>query len=236
MLVEKAVFMDYETFQKNRDNTDIDYAHVDSVNVFQLLDKIVNQHRNNPMYQFEKYIEIEEWLREQWAGLFQEVISRRREQKELASLSERVIELSSLNSTLKTYLEAIISKVSPEQETKELIQSEQDRLDEEKRMREFFNLKVASNLIKYDLSHDGVKEIVGSAKSIKDFLHSVEKVSEGQVNAKRVIESWKKTPTYVDEFNKARSILGKPSLEFMDLSKKSSSKKTSSVKKKKKTR
>ena len=90
ILVERPVFSDYETYKKNEDNESINYAHVDSVNIFHLLKEILGKSRNNPVFQFDKHTEIEEWLREQWSGLFRELINRRSEQKQLASLSDRI--------------------------------------------------------------------------------------------------------------------------------------------------
>ena len=102
ILVDKSVMTEFETFKKNRDRTDIKYAHVESANVFHLLEEVLGRSRNNPVHQFERNSEIEEWLREQWAGLFQEFINRRSEQKQLASLSDRVAELGSLNTSLRS--------------------------------------------------------------------------------------------------------------------------------------
>ncbi|USE68785.1 hypothetical protein CTT31_06480 [Pseudoalteromonas maricaloris] len=86
ILVEKAVFAEYETFLKNRENVTVEYAHVDSINVFLFLDEIISKRRNNPLHQFEKHTDIELWLKEQWAGLFRELIKRRGSNRQLQSL------------------------------------------------------------------------------------------------------------------------------------------------------
>jgi hypothetical protein len=75
IMIEKSVYADYETYLKNKDNSSIDYAHVDSVNIFHLIDEILARPRNNPIRQFDKYSDIEEWLKEQWAGLFREKLA-----------------------------------------------------------------------------------------------------------------------------------------------------------------
>ncbi|MDD5703557.1 MAG: DUF4062 domain-containing protein [Dehalococcoidales bacterium] len=59
ILVDRAVFVEYETFKRNRENTSIDYAHVYSINIFYMIDHIINRARNNPLYQFERLIDIE---------------------------------------------------------------------------------------------------------------------------------------------------------------------------------
>ena len=114
ILVERPVFSDYETYKKNEGNESINYAHVDSINIFHLLKEILGKSHNNPMFQFDRHTVIEEWLKEQWAGLFRELINRRSEQKQLSSLSERISELSSINTSLQRYMETIVSSVSPD--------------------------------------------------------------------------------------------------------------------------
>lgn len=110
--VDRAVHVEYETFQKNRTSDAIQYAHVQSVNVFVLLESILNMPRNNPVFTFDKAAEVEEWLRLQWAGLFGELLRTRTAQSQLASLAGQVANLSEVNKTLKVYLEEVVSKVS----------------------------------------------------------------------------------------------------------------------------
>jgi lysophospholipase L1-like esterase len=53
IFVEKGVYAEYQTFKHNRANKTIVYAHVDNVNVFRLLDEIINQRANNFVKDFE---------------------------------------------------------------------------------------------------------------------------------------------------------------------------------------
>lgn len=128
ILIERTVYAEYETYLKNRDNQTVTYAHVDSVNIFRLIEEILAQPRNNPLQQFDKYADIEAWLREQWSGLFRELLQRTQSQTQLSSLQAEVSQLSELNKTLKTYLEEVVSRVAPKAESRVLIQSETRRL------------------------------------------------------------------------------------------------------------
>lgn len=74
--VEKGVLAEYETFKRNRD-AKIKWAHVDSVNVFTLLDEIYKMPRNNQIREFATAEDITMWLRDQWAGLFASEIFKR---------------------------------------------------------------------------------------------------------------------------------------------------------------
>jgi len=127
ILVEAGVYSEYQTFRKNRDNASIQFAHVDSVNIFELLDEILLQKRNNPVHSFEKYSDIESWLREQWAGLFRELLNRQGGQAQLASLATQISEMSEVNRTLRRYIEMIVSQLAPDT-SREIIESENERL------------------------------------------------------------------------------------------------------------
>jgi len=135
IFIEKAVFADYEMFQKNRDNKSVIYPHVDSVNTLMLIEEILKQPRNNPIQKFERYTEIEEWLRSQWAGLFRDLLRSRSKDKQLLALESQVRELGALNQTLKSYLEHIVTKVVPKPE--EIIRQEDQKLLKAAQMTKF---------------------------------------------------------------------------------------------------
>ena len=124
ILIDRSVYAEYGTYCQNRDNTNTKYAHVDSVNVFRFIEEILAQPRNNPVHTFERHSDIEGWLREQWAGLFKEMVSRRSEQTQLASLDSQVKELANVNTTLKRYLEVVMSQVSEKKAAEEIIKTE----------------------------------------------------------------------------------------------------------------
>jgi hypothetical protein len=103
IFVEKGVLAEYQTFKRNRENTSIKYAHVDSINIFRLLDEILLQKRNNFIKEFDKFDDIASWLRDQWAGLFCEFLGRKSTEATLRDLASQVTELGEANKTLKKY-------------------------------------------------------------------------------------------------------------------------------------
>lgn len=216
ILAEKNVFTEYETFRKNKGNTTIDYAHVDSVNIFRLLEEILSQSHNNPVYQFERHTEIEAWLKEQWAGLFRELINRRSEQKQLATLADKVAELSSINSSLQRYMEAVVSRVSASpEEAKKLITSEKNRLDAEKVRR-----GVETNIFVRDVlraaehaSSDDIADIVRKASSLENVAVGISKLLR-EKKPDRLIEHWRRFVTAVNSINELRILLGLVPLDF----------------------
>jgi hypothetical protein len=114
VLIERNVHAEYRTYLLNRNNTGVKYAHVDSVGVFEIIEQILKQPRNNPVHDFDSSADITQWLREQWTGLFKDLLSRRRTQSQLADISTEVGRLSELTNTLKSYIENVVRKVDPE--------------------------------------------------------------------------------------------------------------------------
>lgn len=215
ILVERSVFSEYETYKKNKGNDTIEYAHVDSINVFQLLESILKKSRNNPVHQFERHTEIEEWLREQWAGFFRELINRRSDQKQLSSLTDRVAELSSINASLQRYMEAVVSRVSStEEEANEIIKSEKDKLFADKQIREFLKVRMVNSLIEsYDIDPNTVVDIYRHASSLEDFARKCEEETEG-IDAENALAFWADNPEHIENINSAREILELPPLTF----------------------
>ncbi|THV56867.1 DUF4062 domain-containing protein [Flagellimonas alvinocaridis] len=90
VLIESNVYNEYRTYLRNKTTTDINYAHVDSVNIFHFIEEILSKPRNNPIYSFEKFEQIESWLKEQWAGSFRELLNRKVQQNQIKTLTVRL--------------------------------------------------------------------------------------------------------------------------------------------------
>lgn len=202
--IEAAVDAEYHTYLKNKDKKDVGYAHVDSVNIFELIDFIRGQQRNNPIKLFTRYSEIEEWLREQWAGFFKELIGRLSQQREIEDLNKKIYELSETTETLKRYLEQIIGKVTTEQkETDELIRKENERLKAALEESEFLSNSYIRHLkSEHGLSVGTLKNAVVTAESLSDFAE--------QLFGKDVLPSCVTSNRAFGEINAARERAEKP--------------------------
>jgi phage gp36-like protein len=165
------VYAEYETYLKNKGNKAVSYAHVDSVNIFELIEDILGQPRNNPIQQFEKYSEIEIWLREQWAGLFRELLQRLQSQAQISSLQAQVAQLSELNTTLKRYLEEIVSRIAPK-ESEKLIMTETKRLaDATLQALIRSNAMVDYLHVRYTIPLSDIQAAAKQAISLEDFVN-----------------------------------------------------------------
>jgi Domain of unknown function (DUF4062) len=227
ILIEKSVYSDFETYLRNKNNNTISYAHVDSVNIFSLVEEVLSQPRNNPIQQFDRYSDIEVWLKEQWAGLFRELLTRLSSQQQIASLAAQVTELAEINKTLKTYLEEVVSKIAPE-ESARLIKTESKRLQEVKEAVEILKNPLVRHLVQSrDVPLEVVQNAIAEAKSVEDFVERVSNFDSGQSGRSPllVVESLN---TYlkalmghdhvVHDLNNARKAIGCASVSFKEQS------------------
>jgi len=127
ILIESNVYGEYRTYQKNKDLESIAYAHVDSVNIFHFIEYIMSKPRNNPIKSFDKFDEIENWLKDQWAGLFKDLITRKVNQNQIRNLTSEISELQDINKTLKNYLEEIL-RSNKDLNSEQVIEKEEKRL------------------------------------------------------------------------------------------------------------
>lgn len=212
ILIEKGVNSEYQTFLRNKDKTDISYAHVESVNVFHLIEEILLKPRNNPIQTFEKFEEIETWLREQWAGLFRELLRRQSQQQQLAGLTTQVTDLKETNETLKKYLEAMMTG-SGRQENSRLIESEEKRLEEIRRLDKLRSNRWVRHCIeRYGTPFEEVAKAVESCTDAESFSNLLSKgVIDGKIEPLTML---RRSEAAQRDLNQARKILDLAPITF----------------------
>lgn len=114
IFIEKGVLSEFQTYKKNRDKKDIEYAHVDNINIFRLIEEIYSQRRNNLVKDFDRFDDIANWLKEQWAGLFADMLSSKNSESELSDLSSQIEGLREVSSVLREYSESMMLKIDPD--------------------------------------------------------------------------------------------------------------------------
>lgn len=207
ILIEANVYSEYHTYLRNKDTKDIKYAHVDSVNIFKLIEEILAQPRNNPVHTFERFADIEAWLRDQWAGLFRELLHKQSQQQQLTTLSSQVSELHAVNETLRRYLEALMKGIKPD-DSNRLIESEQKRLIEIERRALIKSTSWFGYLARYELSIESFEEAMVKAESFQDFARRIGRVTGKKEVEKDILDTLQKFEDARSDFNKVRNMLG----------------------------
>lgn len=218
ILIESNVYSEYRTFLKNKENKNIQYAHVDSVNIFYLIEDILSQPKNNPIFTFERYSEIENWLREQWAGLFKELLSRMTEQQQIATLASKITELGEINETLRRYMETLLSKLSSKKESETLIESESKRLEEARQLVRLEDNRWVRYVTRHlSLPADFCISAIRKAKSLDDFIDIIKQDTEAEKQTNEIERIRKmlqrENGEPLKDFNEARKILEVPPLK-----------------------
>jgi hypothetical protein len=175
ILIDASVDAEYQTWQENRDNLKVKYAHVDSVNIFMFIESIREKVKNNPVKTFSRYAEIESYLKDQWAGFFRELILRASKQPQIDDVNQKVTQLMETSETLKNYLEKIVSNVSSEKnEAIDIIRKENKRLKQAKIDAEFLSNNYMRHLNKqHGLNVTELKSALSSSSSYSDFVKKV---------------------------------------------------------------
>jgi hypothetical protein len=219
VLIEKSVYSEYQTFLRNRESSEVKYAHVDNVGVYRFVEEILAQPRNNPVQSFDRYSEIEDWLRLQWAGLFRELMLRMSSQQQIASLAEQVEELAEVNKTLRRYLEEVVAKVSPEAST--IISSESARLAEASIDRDLRQNGLIRFLESRGLPFDIIKSNLSKAETARYFLNNlINDCSRKDPEIARILPDLVRVlgnRSTFEDLNHARRLIGCPNFPLSDL-------------------
>jgi hypothetical protein len=213
ILIERSVHSEYRTFLKNKEKKDVIYAHVDSVNIFRFIDEILSLPRNNPVQSFEKFDEIESWLRDQWAGLFREMLRRQSQQLQMSGLTAQVAELKETNETLRRYLEAVMTGASTKEST-ELIESEEKRLEEVRLMEKFRVNPWVRYITRSEFSSLIVEEILAATRSSTNLQEYLNRICGSDLGGVMSLSETLRIPGAQRDFNRAREIVGAPPLQF----------------------
>lgn len=220
ILIDKGVYGEYQTYTLNRDNDSVEYAHVDSILIFEFIESVLNLRTNNPVFPFGDFNEISSWLRTQWAGIFRELLRKSGEQKAITSLSAKIEELAEVSETLKRYMTLLIESEGTDSARK-TIAAEELRL---KTLREHAALhaSVIPNIIfsaidnPDDINNDALQSFIvdlQEATSFEDWLKRI-RVTEGAASPEFLRRVFEAEPGFKNELNELREALDAAPFEY----------------------
>jgi|JI10StandDraft_1071094.scaffolds.fasta_scaffold514989_1 hypothetical protein len=83
IFIDKNVNAEYQTYLINKKNKDIKYRFADNIKIYEFIEFCENLPNNNNIHSFETSLDILQYLREQWAGLFQRFLQEQPRIKEI---------------------------------------------------------------------------------------------------------------------------------------------------------
>ena len=117
IFVQREVHAEYDTYKKNKDNETIVYAAVTDKKVYSFLEELYSLPNNNPVAPFERSEDITDFLKIQWAGLFQRFLSEQTKGQE----AKLVGSLAATTGTLKELVQLLSEREPNSQAVAEIL-------------------------------------------------------------------------------------------------------------------
>lgn len=105
IFIDKHVYSEYKTYELNKSVSGISYSSVDDIRIFQFIEEIHALPINNTISSFETSSDITDYLKLQWAGLFQRLLSENSKQLEMNALQELKSTATMLNQLVSYMVE-----------------------------------------------------------------------------------------------------------------------------------
>ncbi len=208
ILIEVKVYAEYQTYLRNKTNENVEYAHADSVRIFQLIEEIFLSSNNSPFHTFDHVSDGMAWLREQWAGLFGELLQLRTTQEQLLALSRQIETLSVINTNLQRAMNSMGDQSTKDQ-VPELIQSEPQGANEAIQNEALKKNKSFRVLSDRNITIGQFRAALLAAETFSDFKDKLDELSSGADKIKPFLSVYHCSSEAKKSFNEARVVLGK---------------------------
>lgn len=103
LFVDKAVHSEYRTYLLNKENQSFTPASVDNIKIFEILEDYYQLLAGNSVEPFEVSFDIIQFLKEQWAGLFQRLLAQINRETEVQLINK----LESTAKTMDQFVDAL---------------------------------------------------------------------------------------------------------------------------------
>lgn len=221
VFIEKNVLSEFQTYLINKENHTTKYRFVDDVRIYKFIEEVNLLPKNNIIHPFETAQDITSFLREQWAGLFRDLLNQQTKKGQYDNISLKVNELTEVATTMKTYLENVLENVSNEKDVAtSLIIQERKRLENFHLRQMFSDINYIEHLYSgHDLNFELVFNAIETKKTLsdlKDYLQTLSKRTDGEPYTYSCLF----TERNIRDLNKARKLIGKPTYIIQEAEKK----------------
>lgn len=83
IFIDKNVNAEYQTYLLNKKNKETKYRFADNIKIYEFIEFLENLPNNNNIHSFETSLDIIQYLKDQWAGLFQRFLAEQPRIKEI---------------------------------------------------------------------------------------------------------------------------------------------------------
>jgi len=111
IFIDKNIYSEYKFYLSNKDNGSIKFTYADDVKIHQFIEFVESLPNNNTIHAFETSMDIVNFLKEQWAGLFQRFLQEQPRVKEINVIK-------GIESTAKT-LDQLVTFLTEEKRDKD---------------------------------------------------------------------------------------------------------------------
>lgn len=209
IFIEKSVLAEYQTYLINKDNETIKYKFVEDKRIYKFIEEIYALPKNNIVHPFETALDITAFLREQWAGLFRDLLVQQTRKAQYESVSLKVDELTEVATTLQTYLENVLQSVSKEKaKTTSLIVHEKKRLEQALLKQRLRDLRYIIHLERdHFIEIDDIISCLQNSSTIEELKVNFQDKTK-QPSGKDWSFNCLFSPSSFEDLNNARKILG----------------------------
>lgn len=215
IFIEKNVLAEYQTYLINKENETTKYKFVEDKKIYKFIEEIYALPKNNIVHPFETALDITFFLREQWAGLFRDLLHQQTKKIEYDNISQKVNELNEVSSTLQTYLENVLKNVSKEKNvTENLIIHEKKRLETFQLRQRLQELDYIEHLIRgHNLTIDKVIDSLKNTNTLTELKAELNNKAKRDESDERFGGRFSQftcmfSQDSFDNINQARKILG----------------------------
>lgn len=175
IFIQKNVHSEYQTYLINKESKDIQYRYADDIKIYQFIEEVYSLPKNNVIHSFETAQDIISFLKEQWAGLFKDLLNENHTKKEYENIAGKVNELGAVSDTLKRYLENVLESVNKDHSSS-LIESETEKLKQFQLSQELLKFDYFKHLVhSHNVDAENLIELIKKSKSITGLFNSLEK-------------------------------------------------------------
>lgn len=100
IFIDKNVHSEYRTYLRNKNNDRVIYAYADNIGIYEFIEEVETQFKNNNICSFERFKDIASWLREQWSGLFYIYLAELRKKESDKKMLDSIFKLEMLSENI----------------------------------------------------------------------------------------------------------------------------------------